>query len=342
VASRCARRNRPGMDLDDRTADLLAAQLGLVARRQLVPRLGIDATDNLLRSGRFRRVHRGVYELRGSAPYPGRPTLAAALWAGRDAIVSGPAALHLGIDDGLELGDRGVVLLPRRRRRTPDGVARLRPGSPSAEPTERAARRPEPVLLCQDQSVPSIGSRRGDVGLAAPVDALLDSLWLQPPINSRRLRVAHDRLRWSGRLHRGALRQRAEERGLHRMLRSHELLAIDGSEATGDGERDLGRLLMGFRPAPEPQVWVTPWRRVDWYFRALRVGVEYQGSVDHGGASGRTRDRVRHDQLAAEGISLVYVDAADLRQERTVIARVAAVLVTRAHELALAAPTYHG
>lgn len=330
------------MAMDNDTIELLTEQQGLVARRQLIPRFGIDGTDNLLRSDRFRRVHRGVYELRGSGPHAGRSTLAAALWAGTDAIASGPAALHLGIGDGLELDDRGLVLVPQRRRRAPEGVAHLRPGSVNVAGTDPTAPRPETVLLCQDRSVEPPAQQLGGVGIAGPTDALLDSMRFQPPISHRRLRVAHDRLRWSGRLRPGELQQRAHERGLLRALASHELLRIDGSEATGDGERMLGTLLRGFRPAPEPQVWVTPDRRVDWYFRALRVGVEYQGGVDHAHARGRAQDRVRDEELARTGISLVYVDADDLRHERTVISRVAAVLVARAHELAVTAPTYHG
>lgn len=330
------------MDLDNRTLELLTAQQGLVARRQLVPRLGIDATDNLLRSDRFRRLLRGVYEVRGSGRHPGRSTMAAALWAGPDAIVSGPAAFHLGIGDGLELGDRGFVLIPQRRRHTPDGVTRLRPRGTTALPDGPARQGVEPVVLCHDPSPPSANQLRGEVALASPVDALLDSVRLQPAVSRRQLRVAHDRLRWSGHLRSGELQIRARERRLHRAPHMQELLAIDGTDATGDGERALGALLRGFRPPPEPQVWVTPARRVDWYFRPLRIGIEYQGSVDHAHASGRARDRVRDEELTLAGISLIYVDASDLKHERTVISRVAAVLVARAHELAMTAPTYGG
>jgi very-short-patch-repair endonuclease len=330
------------MDLNDSNLELLTAQQGLIARRQLVPRIGIDATDNMLRSDRFHRLHRGVYELRGSGRSPGRTTMAAALWAGPDAIVSGPAAFYLGFGDGLELDDRGMVLVPQRRRHTPAGVAQLRRGALRASPEEHRRQRAEPVVLCHDPSPPSVKQHRGEVALASPVDALLDCLRLEPPVPGRRLRVAHDRLRWSGQLHPGALQHRARERGLGPAIATHELLTIDGAEATGDGERALGALLRGFRPAPEPQVWVTPSRRVDWYFRPLRVAIEYQGSVDHAHATGRTRDRARDEELVRAGISLIYVDAADLRHERTVLSRVAAALVARAHELAVAAPTYRG
>jgi hypothetical protein len=116
------------------------------------------------------------------------------------------------------------------------------------------------------------------------------------------------------------------------------LLDLGGLAPESEGERTLGRLLQTFEPRPEPQVWVTPTRRVDWYFRTLRFAYEYLGSVDHRGAAQRIADDERDAQLRDQGIRLGYVTADDLRDEATLLATVAGRLVVRAHELGVAAP----
>ena len=87
---------------------------------------------------------------------------------------------------------------------------------------------------------------------------------------------------------------------------------------------------------------MTPYRRVDWWFRSVRVAVEYQGRVDHDGAAGREADRVRDDELATAGIRLLYVTAGDLHDERVLLATVAGALAARAHELGVTAPQLRG
>jgi len=178
----------------------------------------------------------------------------------------------------------------------------------------------------------------GQVRIAPVADALLDTLSIDPPPRPRALRLAHDRLRWEGRLHPGEITARAAQFRLPQSLRSQELLALDATPATGDGERELGRILGRFDPPPEPQVWVSPHRCVDWYFRALQLGVEYQGAPDHATGAGRRADRVRDDELAMAGIELLYITAADLRSDRAVAARVATALTSRAYELGVGAP----
>jgi hypothetical protein len=176
--------------------------------------------------------------------------------------------------------------------------------------------------------------------VAEPADALVESCLLEPPPEPCALRLAHDRLRWTGRLRPGFLRERVEQLGLDPAdPRLGELLEIEGQRAVGDGERHLGRLLSRFDPAPEPQVWITPHRCLDWYFRPLRVGIEYQGSADHDSPSGRRNDRARDDELSLVGAALLYVSSADLDDERALLARVAAALTARADELGRRAPT---
>jgi hypothetical protein len=89
-------------------------------------------------------------------------------------------------------------------------------------------------------------------------------------------------------------------------------------------------------------VWVTPHRRVDWWFRSLRYGLEYQGSVDHATLAGRIADADRDLELVRDDIRLGYVTAADLRDVGALTARIASALVVRAHERGCPSPRFRG
>jgi hypothetical protein len=307
----------PRMRLPDALLRLASDQLGLLARHQVVPVLGPVAADHALASSRFHRVQRGVYQVRGGAPHPCQLAVASTLRAGPGSVLTGPAALLLLNLDGVCLGPVGAVAVPAGRRLRELGA---------------------PVLPERDPSRPTWSL--GQVQVAQPADALLEACLLPTPPDPRALRLTHDRLRWTGRLRAGVLHSRAVELGVDLDdQRLDELLELDGSREVGDGERRLGRLLSRFDPPPEAQVWVTPHRCVDWYFRQLRVGIEYQGSVDHDSPSGRRRDRTRDEELSLIGTVLVYASAADLDDERSLLARVAAALTVRADELGQRAPT---
>jgi hypothetical protein len=303
------------MDALDAVADLCAAQLGVIARWQFPGAVSAGRVDRFLASAGMERLYRGVYAVRAGAVHRHRGAIAAALRVGPKAILSGPAALELGPVDGIWLSDDFVVLRQPPLRMTGDRI----PLASDRDPTR----------ACE---------RLGEVRIAPPADALLDTLArpsLPPP---RRLRLAHDQLRWAGRLQPGSLADRARQLRAPAAVRQHELLALDATPATGDGERHLGRLLSRFAPAPDPQVWVTPYRCVDWYFRSVRLGVEYQGGADHGTEAGRASDQRRDTELATVGIRLVYVTAADLQDERALVATVAGALTARALELGAPAP----
>lgn len=298
----------------DDVLHLCAEQLGVISRAQLVRLLSEQRADDLLRSGRFARLHRGVYALRGGAVSPLRPAVAAALRCGHGATLTGPAALGLhGIQD-LRLDTRFVLLLPPGRRVRSTDL---------------------PVVRDRDPDRP-VGSQ-GEVRVCGPVDALVETgAWFL--VAPRELRSWHDRLRWASLLRPGQLTARAAELGLLRGLAGSELLAMDATAATGDGERELARVLERFEPPPTPQVWVTPHRCVDLLFRELGLALEYQGRADHDCEDGRAADRTRDEELALAGIRVLYVTAEDLRTPRALLARVAAALAARADELGLAAP----
>lgn len=308
------------MDLPPECLDLAEAQLGVIARWQVTDRFGRSAADAMVRSGRWEPLQLGVYRLLGGAHLPVQDAIAATLRCGRAATLTGPAALSLLDLDGFPAFNRPMpyeVLLPPGRRVT--GVLFPR------------RRDPDP-----HRSV----MWRGEVRIATPVDALIDSAAFAEDLGVRRLRLAHDVLRWRGLLKPGRLNDRAEAlaargSGSSSLLR---LLELDRSEATGDGERELGKVLCQFDPAPEPQVWVTPSRRTDWWFSSVRQGFEYQGSVDHGTLDGRTADASRDAELRRQNIRLTYVSRADLDDPTTLVATVGATLAARAYELGVEAP----
>lgn len=302
------------MNIPDALLRLCAEQLGVVARYQLRELLAAMEVDDLLRSGRFERLHRGVYALRGSAEHDRRPAIAAALRCGPTATLTGPGGLGLHRLEGTDLGRGFAVLLPPGRR-----VVDL------------------PFTVLRDPDPRRRVAHIGAVRFANPVDALLESAALFD-VPARRLRLAHDRLRWEGLLHPGQLQRRAAELDLGAQLAGGELLAMDTLAPTGDGERELWRHLRRFDPPPQPQAWVTPHRCTDFLFVELQLAVEYQGRPDHGTAAGRTKDRARDEELARAGIRILYVDAAELRSPRVLLSRIASALTARADELGLIPP----
>lgn len=296
---------------------LAEAQLGLIARWQLLERIAEQAADGVLRSGWCEPIYRGVHRIVGGARLPEQVAIAATLRCGRDATLTGPVALRLMDVDGIRGDDPYLVLLP---------------------PDRRCRQVDFPVSTDPDPDRPV--ATWGEVRVAGPVDALIDSARFLDRLGERRLRLAHDVLRWRGLLTAGRLTERIREfgRSLPDCPGRDLLLDLDATPAAGDGERELGRLLSRFDPAPEPQVWVTPRRRVDWYFRSVRYGYEYQGSVDHGTIAARQRDDDRDTELRREGIRLGYLVAGDLADEPALLSTVAGTLSVRAHELGVTPP----
>lgn len=307
--------------LPDPAAALAEAQLGVVARRQLLTWMSGTQADTLLRGPRFEPMEFGVHRVVGGARLGVQRAIASALRAGPEAVLTGPVVLGLNGVDGFGDGDPYEVLVPAGRRvRGVDFLVR---------------RDPDPGR--------PVG-RRGQVRLAGAVDALIDSASVVHAIAPRRLRLAHDVLRWRGILAPGRLAARIGALG--RTAPGGSALAtlfeLDRHAAVGPGELRLGEIFQAFDPPPEPQVWVTPYRRVDWWFASVRYGLEYQGPVDHATLVGRINDADRDMELGRENIRLGYVTADDLDDEQALIGRVAAALTVRAHELGGSAPRFAG
>ena len=302
-------------------ARLLDDQRGVIARFQVAARLPPQEADDWLRSGRFERTDPSIYgtfRLRGSGAHAEQAAFAAALRARPKATVTGPLVLGLlgvpgfGCDDPFEVltqPGRCLTNVPFDYREDPD------PTRPVAE--------------------------YGEVRVVGPIDALIDAAAFVPEDDERRLRVAWDHLRWNdlatparldARL--AALRGRAPGAvALERVLERGGGVALES-----EGERSLATVLDCFDPRPEPQVWVTRARRVDFCFRPLRLAYEYLGTADHDGVRQRLDDDRRDDELRRAGIRTQYVTARDLDDRVALLAQVAGTLVVRAHELGVPAP----
>ncbi|MCC5950385.1 MAG: type IV toxin-antitoxin system AbiEi family antitoxin domain-containing protein [Nitriliruptoraceae bacterium] len=295
---------------------LAEAQLGAISRRQLECSLGDGGARRMIASGALERLHRGVYRFRGSPPHRHQAAFAAALRVGDRASVTGAAAVELTGPPGIHLGVAPPLLL--------------------VAPPVRAANLP--VTLVRDPRPDRPISTHGEVRVVGAADGMIDLLRRPQGVSPREVRLAFDQLRWSGQLRPGQLTTRATELGVLRAIADDELLEHDEVVSSGPGERRLERVLDRFRPGPVPQHWITPYRRVDFFFATVRLGIEYQGRVDHGSRSGRSRDRARDEELTQVGVRLVYVTADDLRDEQALIATIAAALSTRAAQLGLDAP----
>ncbi len=299
-----------------RTAE---AQRGVIARWQLLPMMGEDAADHLLRAAIVEHAapwSRGVYRIRGGARLPEQDAFAAALLARPRAVVTGPVALGLyGVTGFTDLALFEVLTWPDRRLTTRAFPHRRDP----------MPRRPTADF--------------GAVRVAAPLDALIASAAFADRVGDRAIRVAWDQLRWDGRLRTPQLAPRVKELGATLGAReSRRILGGDaGITVESEGERRLQPLLFRFDPRPEAQVWVGN-RRLDFLFRSVRFGYEYLGDVDHGHAAARLADSERTDELARSGIRVGYVTRRDLDDESAFLATVAGSLAVRAHELGVRPP----
>jgi hypothetical protein len=297
------------------------SQLGVYARYQLLRWLSADVVDGHRRRGLLINVERGVYRMAGSALLPEQAAIAAALRSRPSAVITGPFVLgHLRVD-GFSTNDPFDILLTEGRKIS--GV-----GFPH---------RPDPFPARNCGTI-------GEVRIAAPVDALIETALWRPRVTDRAIRVAYDQLRWSGRLSVAGLERHLERRGSDdpAVIAFREAVGSADLRSESEGERRLGPVLTRLRPLPEPQVWVTPKRRVDWYLRYLRLGWEYLGDVDHGSSEARAADAARDEELAAAGVKLLYVTARDLEDPPALLTSMMGAIVSRADHLGVEPPRVVG
>jgi hypothetical protein len=305
------------MTLPPEALELAAQQYGVLSRRQLLRWLSPPKLEGKVRRRAFEPLERGVYRVTDGVPVAGQAAVAAAMRCGPAAVLTGPFVLGHHRVEGFDLDAPFEVLVPPGRR-VANVTFRTRPDRYPGRPVE---------LL-------------GEVRLSDKADALLDSARHLDRYTERQLRRAYDQLRFVHGVRTSSVQQRIDLRGPGDPAVAAFLNAVDGDPVVeGEGERTLAPLLGRLDPTPQPQVWVTPRRRVDFYLRSLRFGWEYLGEVDHRRAAERRADAARDEELAAQHVRLHYVVAADLRDPTTFLASTMAALAHRAEQLGARMPT---
>jgi hypothetical protein len=307
----------PCMKLPAAALALAQRQYGVLSRRQLLTWLSAPALEGQVRRRNLQPLERGVYRVSGGVPLPGQEAIAAVLRCGPGAVLTGPFVLGHHRVPGFDLESPFEVLLQPGRR-----------VSATSFPVRTD---PQPNRFVQ---------KVGDVRLAAPTDAMLESCLWRQEYEDRQLRVAYDQLRFRHGLTTAKMRRRIAARGPTDPAVVAFLRVVDDDPVTeSEGERALAPILSRLDPVPEPQVWVTPARRVDFYLRGLRFGWEYLGDVDHRRLEDRRADADRDEELATQGIRLHYVVAADLRNRGAFVAAMMGALAHRADVLGVRMPT---
>lgn len=187
-------------------------------------------------------------------------------------------------------------------------------------------------------------ARCGAVRLTRPEDALVHSVRWREQLGDRVLRLGCHWLGWRGLLDRDRFLQRLVVRSEFDADAARFLEVMGGVElgrCESDGERDLGRMALGFDPPPRAQVWLRVIRRPDWLFEELGVALEYQGRVDHDGLINVEADAQRERELLVEDdVVVLNITYRDLEDESALVARIVTELSLRAHERGIPTPSY--
>ena len=297
--------------------EIFAEQDSVASRDQLLAAVGDDQINGLLRRGRLIKRHRAVYHPAGVALCARGEALAALLRCPEGAAITGPLALALlGVDGFSDVDSFDVLLPPGARVRGVDFRARPNPS-------------------------PNRNRTLGKLRLAAPARCLIDSARPAFGLADDQLWTGYDSARWRHVLSTAWFMRELEmssprDPGAVRWRRMGDERRF---RAESPKERVLDETLRRFDPLPELQVWVLPKRRVDFYWRRIRLAVEYLGKGSHGHEQGRTKDVDRDDELEHIGVRSVFVTSEDLRGPPALGAWLLAAARKRAADLGVAAPT---
>jgi hypothetical protein len=304
------------MPLPKSALTLLDRQYGAIGRHQLLEWLRPRCIETLVRRRGLIPIERGVYRVAGGATTRQQAAMAALLRARPGARLTGPFVLGLFDLDGFSVQDPFEILTVPGRQLT--GVEFDHRTNPTPE---------DPV------------AKHGQLQIAQIAAALVDSGRYLDALGDRRLRLAYDQARWRSIVTAGRVLDRARLLGPADPGAAVFLSWNDRQELMpeSEGERDVGAVLSGFDPAPEPQVWVLNYR-IDWYWRLYRCGVEYQGSLDHTTAQARLKDTRRFQDLGEAGVQILPVVHSDLEDPDYFARWVHAQLVVRAFELGVPPP----
>jgi very-short-patch-repair endonuclease len=305
-----ARRRRRRPDFDRRLADLADRQYGLVALWQLS-----DLDGNLARQradiGRLHRIQQGVYSVGHSLlPRKGH-LLAAVLASGPGAVLSHRSAAYLhGILD--DSRNRVDVIAPKRRGRSPDGIAAHRDGT--LTPADRL----------RIDGIPCTSLPR----------TLLDIAASEPP---RTLRYAVNQAEVEGVFDLARmvelLKRSKGRRGVARLRLAIENHDPREQEARRELEKKLLRLFKraGFRPAEVNGHLVIDGISMmpDFMWRDARLIVEADSRRVHGTLTAFEKDRERDQRLAAAGWTVIRVTWRQVVEEPERVVRTLRSLLSR-------------
>lgn len=303
--------------LPEQAVELLDEQFGVVGRHQLLAFMTRGQVDGLVQRGALEQRGRGQYAVRGAPTSPEQVAMAAQLRARPGACITGPFVLGaLELEGFSRRHPFEVLTVPGRHLSNVDFVHR-----PNPTPEDKPA-------------------KLGRLRLVVVTAALIDSARYVEEFGERRLRLGYDQARARRLTSPERLRQRIEAIGVDDPGASWwaDFLGQDDAVLESEGERRVAPLLARFDPAPEPQVWVSPRRRVDWLWRPVRLALEYLGRVDHTADRDRLRDETRDEELRRLGIESVPIVASDLDDERAFLRWLESVAVRRAFELRVEAP----
>ncbi|HWC14147.1 MAG TPA: type IV toxin-antitoxin system AbiEi family antitoxin domain-containing protein [Actinomycetota bacterium] len=294
-------------DIDRQIARLAAKQFGVISRAQVLC-LGLSpaAITRRISTGRFLRLHRGIYRLPGAPPSRRQTLIAAVLWAGPGSAASHRSAAELwGLDvktSHLEISTprrlESHVVLPHRVDPLP----------------------PEDLKIID--GIPCTAIDRTIMDLAAVLD--LDSVEdaLESALRKRCTSVSRLRFRIARESHR---------RGVSKLRKLLDERSSDGQPTESRFETRLHRLLRdgGLPPLRQLTVWDGGVfvARVDFCYPEAKVIVEADSYRWHSSKRAWQRDIERRNQLTALGWQIVHITWEDLtRRPQATLTRVRALM----------------
>ncbi len=270
---------------DRAIADLAGRQGTMITRAQLLDlQVARTTVHRAVARGRLHRVHQGVYSLVAA---PARPPLAPE-WAAH--LACGPSAAVSGLSAARVHGLR----LPRPPRTELTVVGSSR-GRRRAELLVHHAETLHPAELVRIRGLPVTSITR----VAIDVESRLSDRALEHLVDQV--------LRRAGRAALSAVIER--HRGRPGIARLRELLdpARPSAETWSIAEERLLALLRrAGLPAPEVNVALGGYVP-DLLWRDQRVIVEFDSVAHHSGPGSFHHDRVRHNELVAQGYQVLHV-----------------------------------
>lgn len=278
---------------------IAASQHGVFSRAQALRSGATESlVDRRVGSGRWIRLHRGVYAIDGAPPSWRRILMAGCLAAGDDALASHRCAALL-------LDIPGVV------------------GQPIPEITVPRGRAPRlvGVIVHESRRLPSVDVQRFDgIPVTSAARTLIDcaAIWPPPVIEEalddvlRRGLVSLSRLRW--RMREVAVAGRPGAAVLWKLVQARN--PADPLPGSVLERRFLRQLRHGRLPEPVGQHRIRDAGHliaiVDFAYPDARVAIEVDGYRYHSGRARWQRDLTRRNALTAPGWRVINVTADDI------------------------------